>query len=207
MSNGKAPVDKLAGDVIADDVAKSAGRPGKTQPTTTAPQGRVSQVPRWWLAAAAVVAVLILAAASLFAVRTIQGPGGTGGGSQSNPAATKVALAGAVNCDCPHVEAGLLTGPYIRQCQQREQQLKQLVAQGTFHVEVGTDHKIVSGDLEGSIVESSRAIELAPGRATMSYAFGTLGLYLMGRSEEALTLGRKAADIARSGSVNGSSTS
>ena len=147
MSNGAEPVDKLAGDVIADDVAKSAGRPGKAQPTTTAPQGRVSQLPRWWLAAAALIAVLVLAVGSLFAVRALQGGGGAGAGGQSNPAAAKVALAGAVNCDCPHVDAGLLTGPYIRQCQQREQQLKQLVAQGTFHVEVGPDHKIVSGDL------------------------------------------------------------
>ncbi|MHB8611618.1 MAG: hypothetical protein ACYDAL_04185 [Candidatus Dormibacteraceae bacterium] len=141
MSNGKEPIDKLAGDVIAADSAKAASRPGKTQPTTTAPQGRVSQLPRRWLAPAAVLAVVVLAAGSFFAVRAIQG------GGQNNPAATKVALAAAVNCDCPHVDAGLLTGPYIRQCQQREQQLKQLVAQGTFHVVVGPDHKIVSGDL------------------------------------------------------------
>ena len=57
--------------------------------------------------------------------------------------------------------------------------------------------KFSSGDLEGSMVQHSRAIELAPGRPTMSYAFGTLGLYLLGRSEEAVHLGRKAADIAR----------
>jgi tetratricopeptide (TPR) repeat protein/predicted Ser/Thr protein kinase len=58
--------------------------------------------------------------------------------------------------------------------------------------------QLVSGDLERSIAQSLRAIELAPGHATMSYGFGTLGLYLAGRYEEAVNLGRKAADIARS---------
>jgi tetratricopeptide (TPR) repeat protein len=58
--------------------------------------------------------------------------------------------------------------------------------------------KIFSGDLEGSIVQSSRARELAPGVAIMPYAFGTLSLHLAGRSGEALALGRKAAEIARS---------
>src|SRR2546421_11440572 len=120
MSKGKEPVDKLAGDVIADDVAGSAGRPGKSRPTTTVPQGRVSQLPRGWLVPAALIAIAILAIASFFAVRAIQGVGGGGGSSQSNPAATKLALAGAANCDCPHVEASLLPGTYIRQCQQRE---------------------------------------------------------------------------------------
>lgn len=58
--------------------------------------------------------------------------------------------------------------------------------------------KIFSGDLEGSIALSARARELAPGVAIGPYAWGTLSLYLAGRSEEALNLGRKAAEIARS---------
>jgi serine/threonine protein kinase/tetratricopeptide (TPR) repeat protein len=57
--------------------------------------------------------------------------------------------------------------------------------------------KLASGDLKGSAVQHSRAIELAPGRPTMSYAFETLCLYLLGRSQEAVHLGRRAADIAR----------
>jgi ATP/maltotriose-dependent transcriptional regulator MalT len=58
--------------------------------------------------------------------------------------------------------------------------------------------KLVSGDMEPGILQHLRAIEVAPGHPTMSYAFGTLGLYQVGRSEEALALGRKAAEIARS---------
>ena len=58
--------------------------------------------------------------------------------------------------------------------------------------------KLVSGDLDHSTLQHLRAIEVAPGHPTMSYAFGTLNLYMVGRSEEALALGRRAAEIARS---------
>ncbi len=57
---------------------------------------------------------------------------------------------------------------------------------------------LVSADLENAILQHLRAIEVAPEHPSMSYAFGTLTLYMLGRSEEALTLGRKAAEIARS---------
>jgi hypothetical protein len=59
----------------------------------------------------------------------------------------KRSLKGLVDCDCEHVDAGLLTGPYINQCRGAEKNLQQLVVDGKFHVEVGPDKKIVSGNL------------------------------------------------------------
>jgi hypothetical protein len=56
-------------------------------------------------------------------------------------------IGGLVDCDCEHVSFGLLTGAFIDQCKGSDSHLKQLVAEGTFHVEVGPDQKIQSGDL------------------------------------------------------------
>src|SRR5689334_5152353 len=49
---------------------------------------------------------------------------------------------GSVNCDCPHVDAGFLTGPYRDQCFQSEKELQALVAAGKFQVTVGPNHTL-----------------------------------------------------------------
>ncbi len=74
-----------------------------------------------------------------------------GGNPASAPAPAKskptsMAVSGAIHCDCEHVDAGLLTGPYKDQCVAAEKKLKAKAAEGTFKVEV-KDDKITGGDI------------------------------------------------------------
>ena len=57
---------------------------------------------------------------------------------------------------------------------------------------------IVSGDIEGAVSLNLGAIALAGRHRTLAYPFGTLALYLAGRSAEAVALGREGASLARS---------
>ncbi|MDP8980229.1 MAG: hypothetical protein M3O35_06530 [Acidobacteriota bacterium] len=75
---------------------------------------------------------------------------GTGGGRDikiTNQAGRVAGYAGAdsVDCDCLHVDAGLLTGSYRRQCIQSEKGLRALAAAGKFQVTVGPAHTLIAG--------------------------------------------------------------
>jgi hypothetical protein len=72
---------------------------------------------------------------------------------------------GLVDCDCEHVDAGLLTGPYIEQCEEAESRLMQLVEQGEFYVTVGADEKIQYGHVCDSTASGPSAWPLSGGPA------------------------------------------
>jgi len=57
---------------------------------------------------------------------------------------------------------------------------------------------MVSGNIESAVSLNLRAVDTVAGQRTLAYPHGTIALYLTGRSSEAVSLGRKAAELARS---------
>lgn len=73
---------------------------------------------------------------------------------------------GAPNCDCMGVDFGLLTGPYRKQCNGREQQLLSLAADGKLNLRLGNDAKIASGEFCDPAASGPRAWPLQGAPAT-----------------------------------------
>lgn len=88
-------------------------------------------------------------------VEAVPGPGNSSG-PPAKTTHTTSNVSGAINCDCDHVNAGLLTGPYKDQCHGSEKQLRQKVADNTFKVEV-KDDKIVGGDVCDGVASGDNA--------------------------------------------------
>lgn len=91
---------------------------------------------------------------------SMSGPaaGGTAGGANPQPTKghTLDRLSGSVNCDCEHVDAGLLTGPYRDQCMKSEKELREKVANDTFKVTV-KDDLITGGDVCDGVTQGPNA--------------------------------------------------
>jgi hypothetical protein len=92
------------------------------------------------------------------------------GGGQSGSAGNSPpwrAVGASVHCDCEHVDFGLLTGPYIAQCQSAEQVLLQSVKAETFKVTVGPDGNLTgSGPFCDPVAHGPAAWPLSGGPAT-----------------------------------------
>jgi len=152
---------QIAAEIIVKDTSTATGRPGKgsTGPRRRA-RLRVPSTVRGKVAIALLTGVLV---------------GGLGycvNGPDAKTDRTDAAESGATaagggpNCDCPHLDAGLLTKEYQQQCAQREKQLKQLAADDKLNLKLGPDHRLASGEFCDTVAAGPKAWPVPGGPET-----------------------------------------
>jgi hypothetical protein len=90
--------------------------------------------------------------------------------------------AAAVDCDCAHIEAGLLNLGWIPECRRREARVREHAARGALNIKLGPDGKIRSGQLCDPVAHGPLAwpVEGGPARPPARRADGRKCSFFVG---------------------------
>ncbi len=132
---------------------------------------RNARRPRRKLAVFTVLGVLLLAAAAAVLATAAAGR-----------AMTPARQAAAVDCDCAHIEAGILNLGWIPECRRREKRVREFAARGELNIKLGPDGTIKSGQLCDPVAHGPRAwpVERGPARPPAPRAGGRKCSFFVG---------------------------
>lgn len=106
----------------------------------------LSWLSSWWIKLLILLGLLV---GGYHGVQVWMGSGNEGfvepSSTSTRPSLTDVPP-GDINCDCPHVDAGLLTPEYREQCETNEAQLRQKAIDGNFRLKADANGVLVEGD-------------------------------------------------------------